>query len=58
MKNIMDNKHKDAAECRRIAGRLGLALGALALATGCESIERADRFLERNWIVQSNMHSP
>ena len=42
----------------RFAVRALIGAGAIAFLAGCESIERADRYLDRQWAVQSNMHEP
>jgi pilus biogenesis lipoprotein CpaD len=36
---------------RRTLARATLLLGVLALAAGCETIDRADRWVERQWVV-------
>jgi pilus biogenesis lipoprotein CpaD len=42
----------------RIAVRVLMAMGVITLVAGCSSMERADAWLDRKWVVQSNMHEP
>jgi pilus biogenesis lipoprotein CpaD len=51
-----DIKDRDAA--RRGLARAALLLGALTAMAGCASIERADRFIERNWVVETHTLPP
>lgn len=46
-----------AAACRK-AGGFALLIGLAGLAAGCESIEKADRFIERHWVSESHMLPP
>lgn len=43
---------------RRTAVRAVLGAGLIALVAACESMERADRYVDRYWVVQSNVYAP
>jgi pilus biogenesis lipoprotein CpaD len=58
MKKIMNGETNDRAAARRGLARAALLLSALAVTAGCQSIERADRFIERNWVVESHTLPP
>jgi len=51
------NIRKNAVACRKAAGA-ALLLGLAGLAAGCESMEKADRFLDRHWATPSHMLPP
>ena len=48
----MKSNTKSIGAAPRIIGRTALLLGVLALAAGCETMDRADRWVESQWIVQ------
>ena len=43
---------------RRAAARAALLFGILALAAGCETMDRADRWVEKQWVVSSHTLPP
>ena len=49
----MNAKIKNLEIPRRALTRMALLLGTIALATGCESLDRADRFVDKYWVVDS-----
>ncbi len=50
----MNANSKTSGAARRIFGRTMVLAGVLVLAAGCESIDRADRWVENQWIVQDH----
>ncbi len=50
----MNANHKTIGAWPRTIGRAGLLLGVLAAAAGCESMERADRWVEKQWVVSDH----
>jgi pilus assembly protein CpaD len=53
----MNGNRKIGAKRRTIA-RAASLLGVLALVSACESMDRADRWVEKQWIVESRHYSP
>jgi pilus biogenesis lipoprotein CpaD len=58
MQKTMTGEINSRKRARLAAVRAALLLGTLALAAGCETIERADRFVDRHWQVESNTLPP
>lgn len=54
----MNGEITNRAAPHRGLARAASLLGALAAMAGCQSIERADRFIERNWVVESHTLPP
>lgn len=50
----MNANSKTIGGSRRIIGRTVMLAGVLALAAGCETMDRADRWVEKQWIVSDN----
>lgn len=50
----MNANSKTIGASRRIIGRTVMLAGVLALAAGCESMDRADRWVENQWIVRDH----
>ncbi len=50
----MKSDNKSIATTPRAIGRSVLLIGVLALAAGCESMDRADRWVEDQWIVKDH----
>ncbi|MBL8661841.1 MAG: hypothetical protein JNM29_03400 [Candidatus Odyssella sp.] len=50
----MNANSKSIGTSRRAIGRTALLAGVLALAAGCESVDRAERWVEDKWIVKDH----
>jgi len=50
----MNTNTKSLEAPRRALARAALLLGTIAVAAGCESLERADRFIDKYWVVESH----
>lgn len=50
----MNANSKTIGASRRVIGRTVVLAGVLALAAGCETMDRADRWVEKQWIAQDH----
>lgn len=50
----MKSNNKSIGAAPQTIGRTALLLGVLALAAGCETVDRADRWVEEQWVVKDH----
>jgi pilus biogenesis lipoprotein CpaD len=50
----MNANNETSGAVRRIIGRMAVLAGVLALAAGCETVDRAERWVEDKWVVKDH----